>query len=71
MDDNKYMELVQQFEKALKGCIAPFEKAYEISKDEGIKSSIAEYLKNAFYRFRDEDPKFMAGYEKYSKLLNN
>ena len=71
MDDNKYMELVQQFEKALKSCIGPFEKAYEISKDESIKTSIAEYLKNAFYRFRDEDPKFMAGYEKYSKLLGN
>ena len=71
MDDNKYMALVQQFEKALKGCIEPFEKAFEISKDENIKSSIAEYLKNAFYRFRDEDPKYMAGYEKYSKLLNN
>ena len=71
MDDNKYMALVQQFEKALKGCIDPFEKAYSISKDEGIKSSIAEYLKNAYYRFRDEDPKYMAGYEKYTKLLNN
>ena len=71
MDDNKYMALVQQFEKALKGCIEPFEKAYNISKDESIKSSIAEYLKNAYYRFRDEDPKYMAGYEKYTKLLNN
>ena len=71
MDDTKYMALVQQFEKALKGCIDPFEKAYQISKDESIKSSIAEYLKNAYYRFRDEDAKYMAGYEKYSKILNN
>ncbi len=70
MDDNKYMALVQQFEKALKSCIEPFEKAYNITKDETIKGSVAEYLKNAFYRFRDEDPKFMAGYEKYSKLVN-
>ena len=70
MDDNKYMALVQQFEKALKSCIEPFEKAYNITKDESIKGSVAEYLKNAFYRFRDEDPKFQAGYEKYSKLVN-
>ena len=69
LDDNKYMALVQRFETALKSCIEPFEKAYEICKDESIKASIAEYLKNAYYRFREEDPKFAAGYEKYSKLL--
>ena len=71
MDDAKYMALVQQFEKALKGCIEPFEKAFNITKDENIKSSIAEYLKNAYYRFRDEDAKYMAGYEKYNKILGN
>lgn len=70
MDDNKYMALVQDFEKALKSCIEPFEKAFNMTKDESIKSSIAEYLKNSFYRFRDEDPKYQAGYEKYSKLLS-
>ena len=70
MDDNKYMALVQDFEKYLKGCIEPFEKAFAITKDNGIKSSIAEYLKNAYYRFRDEDPKYQAGYDKYSKFLS-
>ena len=69
LDDNKYMALVQKFETSLKGCIEPFEKAYALSKDESIKASIAEYLKQAYYRFRDEDPKFMAGYEKYTKIL--
>ena len=69
MDDNKYMALVQQFEKTLKNCIGPFEKAFEITKDESLKSSIAEYLKNAYYRFREEDPKYQAGYDKYAKLL--
>ena len=70
IDDNKYMALVQKFETALKSCIEPFEKAFNMTKDESIKSSIAEYLKNSFYRFRDEDPKYQAGYEKYSKLLS-
>lgn len=69
LDDNKYMALVQKFETSLKNCIEPFEKAFEITKDESIKASIAEYLKNAYYRFREEDPKFAAGYEKYSKIL--
>ena len=69
VDDTKYMALVQKFETALKSCIDPFEKAFNMTKDESIKSSIAEYLKNTFYRFREEDPKYQAGYEKYSKLL--
>ncbi|MBR5175932.1 MAG: tetratricopeptide repeat protein [Bacteroidales bacterium] len=69
-DDNKYLALVQKFETALKSCIEPFEKALNMTKDESIKSSIAEYLKNTYYRFRDEDPKYQAGYDKYSKLLS-
>ncbi|MBR4755578.1 MAG: tetratricopeptide repeat protein [Bacteroidales bacterium] len=70
LDDAKYMVLYEQFEKAFKSCIAPFEKAFELTKDETIKSSIAEYLKNVFFRFRDEDPKYQAGFDKYNSFLN-
>lgn len=70
-DDNKYMVLVKQFEEALKGCIAPFEKAFEISKDNDVKVSIAEYLKNACYRFRDEDASFAEKYEKFKAITEN
>ena len=70
LDDAKYMALYQQFEVAFKNCIAPFEKAFEITKDESIKSSIAEYLKNVFFRFREEDPKFQAGFDKYNNFLS-
>jgi len=66
MDDAKYMALVKEFEDCLKSCIAPFEKAYEITKDDAIKDGIAEYLKNAAFRFREE-PEYQAIYEKYSK----
>lgn len=69
LDDAKYVKLVQDFEKSLKSCIAPFEKAFEITKDEEVKRSIAEYLKNAYYRFRDQDASYQAGYEKYSNML--
>lgn len=69
LDDNKYMALVAEFEQNLKACIAPFEKAFDMTKDEGVKASIAEYLKNSFYRFRDEDQKFMDGYEKYNAYV--
>jgi Tetratricopeptide repeat. len=70
IDDNKYMAIVQEFETVLKKCIAPFEKAFELSKDESVKQNVAEYLKNAFYRFRDQDASFQAGYEKYEDYLN-
>ena len=69
-DDAKYTALVQQFEDVLKKGIDPFEKAYELSKDEGVKSSIAEYLKNIYYRFREQDAKYQAGYDKYQAILS-
>lgn len=70
LDDAKYMALVADFEKALKSCIEPFEKAYALTKGEDIKKSVAEYLKNAYYRFMsDDDPKYKEGYEKYSAIV--
>ena len=69
MDDAKYLALIQDFETALKGCVEPFEKAYEVTKDDAIKSSIAQYLKNACFRFRSE-PEYLAKYEKYNAVAN-
>ena len=68
LDDAKYMALVEKFDAALKGCIAPFEKALEVTKDESLKPSIAEYLKNACYRFREEAG-FQEKYDKYSAMV--
>ena len=68
MDDAKYMVLIGQFEESLKGCIEPFETAYELTADNSIKVSIAEYLKNACFRFRTDDA-YMAKYEKYNKIV--
>ena len=66
LDDTKYMALVKEFEEDLKACIPAFEKAFEVTKSEQVKAGVAEYLKNAYYRFRDEGADYMAGYEKYS-----
>ena len=66
MDDAKYEEYAAAFDKYLRGCIEPFEKAYEVTKDDSIKSNVAQYLKNACFRFRSESDEFMAKYEKYS-----
>jgi len=71
LDDTKYMALVQDFEVTLKKCIDPFEQAYTVCEDPSIKSTVAEYLKQIYYRFRDQDPKYQAGYEKYNAALNN
>ena len=71
LDDNKYMALVAEFEQNLKACIEPFEKAFNMTKDDSIKASIAEYLKNSFYRFREEDQKYMDGYEKYNAFIES
>ena len=66
MNDAKYMALMGEFENYLKGCVAPFEKAFELIKDDEIKTSIAEYLKNACFRFRSESAEFQEKYDKYS-----
>lgn len=66
LDDTKYMALVKEFEEDLKACIPAFEKAFEVTKSEQVKAGVAEYLKNAYFRFRDEGADYKAGYEKYS-----
>ena len=71
MDDAKYMKLVEEFETALMNASEPFEKAFEITKDKNIKVNIAEYLKNIYYRFRDEDPKYKEAYDRYDKIVAN
>ena len=70
-DDAKYAALIEEFEAALMNAIEPFEKAFSITKDNQIKVTIAEYLKNIYYRFRDKDPKYEEGYNKYSTIVAN
>jgi len=67
-DDAKYMALVAEFEKTLKACIEPFEKAFELSADPNVKVSVAEYLKNACFRFRTEEP-YGTKYETYNNYV--
>ena len=69
LDDTKYMALVSEFETALRNAIEPFESAYNVSKVNEIKVNIAEYLKNIYYRFREESADFMAKYEKYNEVV--
>ena len=65
LDDTKYMALVEQFDATLKSAIEPFEQAFEIAQDPEIKSIVAEYLKNIYFRYRDDDAKYLEMYKKY------
>ena len=69
LDDAKYNELLKQMEQSLMNALEPFEKAYAISKDAQLKVSIAEYLKNIYYRFSSNGPEYEAGYKKYDEVV--
>ena len=69
LDDAKYYALVEEYDKTLKAAIEPFEQAYNITKDPEIQTSIAEYIKNACFRFRS-DPDYLAKYEKYNAIVS-
>lgn len=62
----QYDAQLEEYYKILKSSVEPFEKAFEICKDPSVKSSIAAYLKNICFRFREESPEWLAKYEKYS-----
>lgn len=68
LDDKKYQELQDQCTAALKNAIEPFEKAYEVSKNEALRRNTAEYLKNIYYRFSSEDA-YMELYKKYDAIV--
>ncbi|MDD3911147.1 MAG: tetratricopeptide repeat protein [Bacteroidales bacterium] len=69
-DDAKYNALNEQLNQCLEKAIAPFEKAFSIAKDNDVKKYCAEYLKNIFFRFREKNETYKAGYDKYNKYLD-
>ncbi len=68
-DDAKFAELNNQMNDCLKKAIEPFERAFSIAEDPEIKRGCAEYLKQIYFRFRDEKPEYQANYEKYHKFI--
>ena len=71
LDDAKWAVLNEQFTVALKNALEPFEKAYNISKDDALRVNIAEYLKNIYYRFSSDGDQYMEGYKKYDSVVKN
>src|SRR5574344_33812 len=68
-DVKTYDKLFAEFEESLLKAADPFEKAFVATEDVEFKIAIADGLKQIYYRFRDKDPKYQEGYEKYSKFL--
>ena len=68
-DDAKYNQLNEQMNDCLKKAIEPFERAFSIAEDPEIKRGCAEYLKQIYFRFRDEKPEYQANYDKYHKFI--
>ena len=69
LDDNKYFALVKELDETLAKAIDPFESAFNTAQDKEIKSAIAEYLKNIYFRLRDKNPEYEALSKKYAAFL--
>ena len=68
-DYETYDKLSAEFDQALIDAIEPFEKAFAATSDKELQLAIADGLKQIYFRFRDKDPKYQAGYEKYNSFL--
>ncbi|MGM9764410.1 MAG: tetratricopeptide repeat protein [Candidatus Cryptobacteroides sp.] len=71
LDDRKYEAMLLEVENNLMKAIEPFEKVFEISKNNDIKMTMAEYLKNIYYRLSAKDEKYEAAYNKYNDIMKN
>ena len=65
----KYDQLQVELKDSLKKCLEPFEKCYEITKNDAVKTNVADYLKRIYFVFRSESPDYQAAYEKYDAIL--
>ncbi len=65
----KYDELNEKVTKVYMGAVEPFEKCYEVSKNEAVKASAADFLKRLCFTLRNIDPKYQEAYDKWSKIV--
>ena len=69
ISNQEWERLNKLFAEYLKKAVAPFETAYNMTKDASLKVNIANFLKEIYYRFYDEGPEWEAGYKKYSEVV--
>ena len=66
----KYDELNEKVTQVYIGAVEPFEKCYEMSQNEAVKVSAADFLKRLCFTLRNVDPKYQEAYEKWSKIVD-
>lgn len=66
----KYDALQEELSATLKKCLKPFETAFEVSANDAVKQSAADYLKRIYFIFRNESAENKANYEKYEAYLS-
>lgn len=71
MNEAKYLALVGEMDKTLKSAVEPLEKGFELMKEIDLKKNIAEYLKNIFFRLRNESADYQAKYDEYNNFIAN
>jgi len=69
LDDAKYFALVKEMDEVLEKAIQPFEESFQKTDDPELKSAIAEYLKNIYFRLREKNPEYEALSKKYDAFL--
>lgn len=69
MDDNKYNAMLKDLQAKLEEALPSFVKAYEVSKDESLKSDIAKFVKDISFRLRNTDAKYMETYNKFNEIV--
>ena len=65
----KYDALQEELAATLKKCLNPFETAFNVSENDAVKQSAADYLKRIYFIFRNESAENKANYEKYEAYL--
>ncbi|MDD6509537.1 MAG: tetratricopeptide repeat protein [Bacteroidales bacterium] len=65
----EYDALIEKYYVAAEQAVEPFEKAYEISADNGLKYNVAQYLKDIYFRLRNKNEAYNVNYEKYDAIV--
>lgn len=71
MDNKKYEALIGESNKNLAESLDLMLKAYEVSKDENLKVSVANVIKEYSFQLRNTDPKYMEINKKFNEILGN
>ena len=66
----KYDELNDKVIETYKAAVEPFEKCYEVSKNDAVKASAADFLKRLCFTLRNVDPKYQEGYDKWKVIVD-